>query len=78
MFNNLPLCVIKNPAGTYSYVGSIPRDLGKPAPANSSDVAGQRAYRDNDGNLMVTKFPTFETEADAIGYAESKGYTVTK
>ena len=77
MLQNLPLCVILNPAGTYSYVGSIPRDLGQPAPASKSDVMGQRAYRGENGELLVTRFPVFKTEQDAIDHAAKHGHKVT-
>ena len=76
MFNTL--CVIKNPAGTYSYVGSIPRDLGKPVPATTSDVAGGRAFRGFNDELMVTRFPTFTSHSDAVQFAVAKGYAVAE
>lgn len=75
---NYPLSVIKNPAGTYSYVGSIPHALGEPVPATKSDVAGGRAYwGPNKKGLFVTKFPVFKTRADAVAHASEYGFTVT-
>lgn len=76
MFGNLGLHIIKNPAGTYSYVGSVPAVLGMEIPANTSAVLGCRAYRNERGELVELKFPTFKSEADAREYASAHGCEV--
>jgi hypothetical protein len=76
MIGNLGLHVIKNPAGTYSYVGSIPKVLGMEVPASTSAVMGQRAYRDERGDIVELRFPVFKTEADAREYAAAHGCVV--
>ncbi len=73
----LGLHVIKNPAGTYSYVGSLPPSLANVALATKSDVMGGRAYRGKDGELLVLKFPCFKTREDAVLFAESLGEKVS-
>jgi len=76
MFCNLPLYVIKNPKGTYSYAGKIPTSLGEKVKANQSDVAGGRAFwNDDKTKLLTVKFPTFETEQMAIDHAKAHGIT---
>lgn len=76
MFGNLGLHVIKNPAGTYSYVGSIPTVLGYTVPANTSAVLGCRAFRNDAGELVEWKFPVFKSRGDAILFAVLKGCEV--
>lgn len=74
MFKNLGLHVIHNPAGTYSYVGSLPVTLARIVPATQYDVMGGRAFRGDRGELCAYKFPVFNTEADAIAFAKSHGF----
>lgn len=74
----LALCVIKNPVGTFMFVGSIPADLGKEVPASTAAVLGCRAFKNEAGELVEIKFPTFPTEAEAVAFAEAKGYEVAK
>jgi len=76
MFGNLGLHVLKNPAGTYSYVGSIPVELASVVPADRAAVLGQRAFFDEEGNLKMYKFPVFKTRAEAMSFAEEKGFDV--
>lgn len=76
------LHVIKNPAGSYSYVGTLPAALGTEVPAKPADVYGGRAYRkscDHDPTgwkLVTLKFPVFATREEAVSFAESKGFKV--
>lgn len=75
MFSNLGLHVLKNPAGTYSYVGSIPTALGTVVPATRAAVLGQRAWIDKDTDaLMMYQFPVFESAEAAVAFAASKGF----
>lgn len=76
MFGNLGLHVIKNPAGTYSYVGSIPMELATLVPMTKAGALSGRAFKDADGNYVEPKFPVFPTEAEAVAFAESKGFEV--
>lgn len=73
---NLGLHVFKNPAGTFSYVGSIPKSLAQLVPASDSDVMGGRAFSDDVGNILTYKFPTFKTREAAINFAETHGFSV--
>ncbi|MHA1962824.1 MAG: hypothetical protein ACW99U_21755 [Candidatus Thorarchaeota archaeon] len=70
------LSIIKNPAGTYSYVGNIPTVLGNEVPATVDDVRGQRWHKNHHGDTMTWKFPVFATEQDAIDHAASRGITI--
>lgn len=74
MFSNLGLYVILNPAGTYSYVGNLPRVLGVEADPTKSDVMGGRCYTKAPGVYKVTKFPTFPTAEAAIKHAADCGF----
>ena len=76
MFGNLGLHVIHNPAGTFSYVGSIPVTLARIVPATKSDVMGGRAFKNERGELSAYKFPCFESRELAIRFAESHGHAV--
>lgn len=76
MFGNLGLHVIKNPAGTFSYVGSIPTDLGRQVPATTAAVMGQRAFRADDGSIVEWKFPVFATREEAVQFAAERGHEV--
>jgi hypothetical protein len=76
MFGNLGLHVLKNPAGTYSYVGSIPTALAEIVSADASAVMGGRAFRDEEGKTVMYKFPVFSTRAEAMDFAEAKGFDV--
>lgn len=70
------LSVIKNPAGTYSYVGSIPTVLGTEVSATKSDIMGQRWHKNEAGETVTWKFPVFQSESEAIAYATSKGVQI--
>ena len=75
MFSNLGTHVINNPAGTYSFVGSLPLELARIVPATKSDIMGQRTIKHN-GETMSYRFPTFKTRQLAVDFAASKGITV--
>ena len=79
MYNNLGLHVIKNPAGTYSYVGTIPVFLGDIVKADRAAIMGNRtlSQRGPNGEIQMVRFPVFKTRADAILHAESRGATCT-
>lgn len=74
MFGNLGLHVLKNPAGTYSYVGSIPVELAEVVPADRAATLGQRAFIDDNGKVMMYKFPVFQSLEEAVSFAASKGF----
>ena len=75
MFTNMGLHVIKNPAGTFSFVGSIPLELGKRVKPTSSDIMAGRFFMDGETAYAV-KFPVFKTKEDAINHAKKSGFTV--
>ena len=67
------LSVIKNPTGTYSYVGSVPHCLGKEVKATRADVMGGRARKNSKGEMVTIKFPIFESKEAAVKFAAEKG-----
>lgn len=73
---NLGLHIIKFPSGRCGYVGSIPTTLATEVPATTAAVMGGRSHYDASGALVEWKFPTFDDEASARAFAESKGCTV--
>ncbi len=62
--------------GVFAFVGSIPLALAEMVPATSADVRGGRATRDERGQLVAPKFPTFTSRIDAEIYAAVRGFTV--
>jgi len=72
MFGNLGLHIIRFPSGRYGFVGSIPVALGEQIPASTSAVLGCRAFRNDAGDLVEWKFPTFDTEQSARDFAMSR------
>lgn len=77
MSGNMGLHVMKNPAGTFSYVGTIPANLGKAVVATMADIMGGRAQRNpHTGEAMVLKFPVFKTRKEAIHFASFHGHNV--
>ena len=73
MLQNMPCSIIKNPAGTFSYVGSIPTVLGEERPATRADILGNRTHRNSAGEIVVWKFPVFPTMKAAVEYAQDRG-----
>jgi hypothetical protein len=73
MFRNLGLHIIKFPVGKWGYVGSIPTVLGTMIPASKAAVMGCRSFTNDAGELVEWSFPVFDTEAEAIAFAKSKG-----
>ena len=71
---NLGLHILKNPAGTYSYVGNVPAALCDVVPADRDDVMGGRAFTDNDGVLMTHRNRTFRSWIAAWDTAVSFGF----
>ena len=74
MFTNMGLHVIKNPAGTFSFVGSIPQELGTKVKPTSFDIMAGRYFMDGKTAYAV-KFPVFKTREDAVNHAEKSGFT---
>ena len=68
--------IIKNPAGTFSFVGYVPAVLGNEILASKFDVMGQRAYRDAAGKTVARRFPSFETRDAAETYANERGVDI--
>lgn len=79
MLGNLGTHVIKNPNGTFSFVGTLPITLASRVEAVEADVVGGRAFKwGDDGKLYAWKFPTFPTREEAVEFAKSKGVPVRK
>lgn len=75
---NLGTHVIQFPSGRWGYVGSLPLELGTLVPATSSDILGCRTVgKDADGKPLAAKYPSFETETEALEHAEGCGVVVT-
>ena len=68
--------LIQYSTGRWGFVGSLPRSLGEEVKATTSDVMGGRAYRNEAGEIVTTRFPTFETNIDALNHAASVGVKV--
>ena len=68
------LHVIKNPAGTFSYVGSLPIELGELVKPTPSDIMAGRFIR-QEGVVFAVKFPAFNTAEKALQFASEKGFT---
>ena len=74
MFKNLGLHVIQFPSKRWGFVGSIPAALGYEIPASTAAVMGCRSYYNEKKELVEMKFPTFETEDDALTFKALKGF----
>jgi hypothetical protein len=70
MFAQMGLHIILNPAGSYSYVGSIPTVLGKRVKPTSSDIMAGRFFKDGE-DVYTVKFPVFSTRQEAVNHAAS-------
>ena len=68
------LHVIKNPSGTYGFVGSLPIQLGNRVVASTSDIMAGRSLVDKFGLTYMIKYPVFETEVEAVNYAANRGF----
>lgn len=68
------LHVIQFPSGRYGFVGSVPKALGDIVPATRSDVMGGRAFRNEYGEIVTVKFPSFSTEDEARDFASYHGF----
>ena len=75
-FGNMGIHVTHNPAGTFSYVGTLPTVLATAKPATRADVMGCRSLLGPDGAQYAWKFPVFDTRQQAIDYAKSKGIEI--
>jgi hypothetical protein len=75
---NYGIHVIKNPAGTYSFVGTLPADLGDVVTADRAAIYGNRTLdkRGPNNEIQMIKFPVFHSRANAILHADSRGYEV--
>lgn len=71
---NLGLHILKNPTGTYTFVGSVPASLCEEVDATQSDVMGGRAYRADDGSLKTPKVPSFPSYEEARQFAREHGF----
>lgn len=75
---NLGTHVIQFPTGRWGFVGSLPLELGALVPATRSDILGCRTVgKDTDGKPLAVKYPSFETEAEALQHADDCGVVVT-
>ena len=74
MLGNLGLHIHQFPSKRWGYVGNVPRALGSTVPADTAAVLGCRAWRDESGALVMTKFPSFETCGEAVQHAQTCGF----
>ena len=74
--SNMGCHVIEFPSKRWGYVGSIPVTLGTEIPATKDDVMGCRTHRNADGDIVVWKFPTFASKAEATEFAAARGVSV--
>ena len=70
----MSLHIIQFPSGRWGYVGRVPVNLATAIPATTQAVLGCRAWRNEAGDIMEWKFPTFDTAADAVTFAQGKGH----
>ena len=61
--------IIQYPGGNFGFVGNLPRELGNIIPANTADVMAGRAFKNDDGELVTVKFPSFPNAQSAVSYA---------
>lgn len=66
--------IIKNPAGTYSYVSwRLPLALADFVPADRAAIMGGRCV-DTPAGPMEPKWPSFKTSTEAVEYARQRGF----
>jgi len=73
MLGNFGTHIHHNPAGTYSFVGTIPLVLAETVKPTTADIMAGRYFTDPNGKAHGYKFPTFDTEAKGREFAASKG-----
>ncbi len=74
MFNNLGIHFIQYPTGRFGFVGTLPYELGSEVKASGDDIrAGRFTTKNEDGETVTIKFPTFETIQEAINHADARG-----
>lgn len=71
-FCNAGLNVIQAPTGRFIYAGSVPTDIGYVDGATPEHIEKGLRF----GGRFGPKTRTFDTLADAVAFAESKGYAV--
>lgn len=76
MFGNLGVHILKNPAGTYHFVGTLPTKLGNVRIATTSDVMAGRSYFNEHGTQVAVHFPVFPTSDEAKVHAAARGVAV--
>lgn len=70
-----PLVIVKNPVGTYGFVGSIPLELCEKISATKGGMLGGNVWKEKDGKYYEWKIPSFTTKQQAIDFCKSKGIT---
>ncbi len=68
----LGLHVIQFPTGKFGYVGSVPADIYYVEGASQDDIQKAAQF----GERFGPKRRIFDTYADAVSLAQSRGYTV--
>ena len=68
--------LLKNPAGTWSFVGRIPVELCDDRDATLSDIQGQRWHKRADGTTGCYRSKIFQSQQDARDFARSVGVDV--
>lgn len=57
---------MKNPAGTFSFVGNVPATLYDNVPATKNDILGGNCYRLEDGRMYSPRIKICPTLDDAL------------
>ena len=80
MFKNMGLHIIKNPAGSYSFVGSVPMVLAYRNRADGMPLSDDMAHKVSQFGPGLFKAQvrvvTYQTREEAIADATDHGYTV--
>ena len=72
MFDFTAVVVLQLPSGRWGYAGRIPESLCDVVPATKEDVMAGRAFK-RDGKIVTLNPWTFETEREALLYADEMG-----
>lgn len=72
MFGNLGIHVIQFPSGKFGYVGTVPADIYFVDGATEKQINDARSF----GERFGPKRRCFDTKAEAVELAVSRGYVV--
>lgn len=70
------LHVAPTPSGRFGFVGAVPANLCHAVPADRSALLGGRAEKNERGEYIEWKTPSFATREDALTFAQERGAEV--